>query len=98
MAIEYENNLSLVGASLLVASALWAMARQISKKTIRRVINTSLAFLAFPLVYLGHPVLLYQVWMLIPLYVAQAQFIGLMVLAAVWAIVVGASLRLLKRN
>jgi len=94
MATEFENNLNWVGLALLAASILWMLIGRVQKPAICRIVRASILFLIFPLVYLGHPVFFYQVWMLLPIYFSESDFLGMSILFVIWAIVLIISLKL----
>jgi hypothetical protein len=87
-----ENNFTLILIAWFFSAFLYQTGKRIQSKVLRRVFRVSIVFLVFPVAYLGHPILVYQVWMLIFAYVTQDSFDALAISGSVWLVLVLVSL------
>jgi hypothetical protein len=83
-----ENNWYLVALGFVAAFAVWMLSASIRSWRIRRAARTSAVFLAVPIAYLGHPVLLYQSWMLPVAYVQSKAWLPLSFFGVIWSALV----------
>lgn len=80
-----ENNFLVFWASYVLAAGAWIAASRVSSLPVRRVLRVSIVFLVFPIVYLGHPFLYYQVWMLLLGYATEPNLPWLLLSVLVWS-------------
>lgn len=83
-----ENNITLFIAIYLVGGVAWVLCSNLSSIRIRRGLRASIVFLAFPIFYLGHPVLFYQFWMFLLVSIKELDFEKIAILLAIWGIFV----------
>jgi CDP-diglyceride synthetase len=91
MSSFFENNIWFLVASLAVAAIVWKLSSKIEKTRVRRGLRATLIFLMFPVFYLGHPFLYYQVWVLIAASIINLNLMWLAIFLVVWAVFVGLS-------
>jgi len=88
----FENNLILFISTFIVSVFAWLASSRIKNVRKRRAIKASVIMLAFPVVYLGHPVLFYSSWMILFVYGANLQIVPLVVYLLIWLTLIGVSL------
>jgi hypothetical protein len=87
-----ESNFTLIIIVWIVTAFLYQIGHRIQSKVLKRVFRVSIVFLVLPAAYFGHPLLVYQVWMLIFAYVTQGSFGALAISGSVWLVLVLVSL------
>lgn len=80
-----ENNLLIFCASYVLAAGAWLAAGRVASLPVRRALHVSIGFLVFPIVYLGHPLLYYQVWMLLLAYATEPNLPWLLLSLLTWS-------------
>lgn len=91
-----ENNAVLVGVAVTLSIVVWLATLKMKSRKHKLVIRSSLVYLNIPMVYFGHPVLYFQVWMLLISYVYNLKLLWLLAGLTVWGLIVLAVLRYKK--
>jgi predicted MFS family arabinose efflux permease len=86
-----ENNAYLLATGFAIAAGIWWMAARLKSWRARRAVRVSAIFLAAPIVYLGHPFLFYQSWMMLVAYAQSREWLGLSVYFGLWVMLVSVS-------
>lgn len=78
------NNTVAFCLGLVVAVALWIVAGKIKSENRRLLARTTVAFLACPVFYLGHPFMYGSFWMLVVVAVSEPRPAAFGFLGVVW--------------
>ncbi len=85
------NNFFLFLGSYFVAGFSWIGINRIGRPRIRRALKATTIFFILPIVYPGHPVLFFQPWMLLLMFIEQFKFQPIAIYLIVWGVIVGVS-------
>ena len=91
MADIFENNLILFLSSLVIGVIAWVFSSRISSVRVRRAAKGTIIYLLFPVVYLGHPFLYYQCWMLLLIYITEMKLSWLLLFMLIWGVFIALS-------
>ena len=89
MSSFFENDILLQLFSIVIAIAGWLYTSKVNNIRARRAIRATLIYLVFPVAYLGHPFLFYQVWMFVVASVVNFDLKWLLIMFSIWFVVVG---------
>ena len=98
MSVYFENNLPLFVGGIFFAIIFWIISKRIDNDRGRRAVRATILFLVFPILYLKHPFLYYQSWMMIVCVIGEFDIKPLSILICAWAVFVALSQINIKRE
>jgi len=93
-----ENNQYLFFGTYVAAIILWILSAYISNLKLKKSIRYSIIYLSLPFVYIGHPFLYYQVWMLLVGSVVALNVLWSLAFISIWVIVIYTAIRKASEN
>ncbi len=90
------NNIFIFVGSYVIAFISWRLSSRLSNIHVRQATKISIVFLAFPIIYLGHPFMFGQCWMLFILSIEKFILTGfriddlklIMILLGIWGMLI----------
>ena len=89
-----ENNFLLFAACYIFGIIGWFLAGKLSSWKIRRSVRITIVILVIPIVWLGHPILVYQIWVLVLGLALQGSVEYVAGITVVWGVILWLAIRI----